>query len=74
MTRADGVWTAAFDPMMHEIPLGTSGDSVTIVQMETGGYSLNGEPITANTVVTAANGTQYQIALDDGQWTATLVP
>ena len=74
LTMADGVWTAAFDPMMHEISLGTSGDSVTIVQMEAGGYSLNGEPITANTVVTAANGTQYRIAPDDGQWTATLVP
>ncbi|MCY4666477.1 MAG: hypothetical protein OXC29_00630, partial [Rhodococcus sp.] len=63
LTMADGVWTATFAPMMHEVQLGRSGDSVTIVQMETGGYSLNGEPITLDTTATASNGATYGIAL-----------
>ena len=59
----DGAWTATFAPAMHEVPLGSSGDSVTIVQMEAGGFSLNGDAITADTTAMASNGATYGVAL-----------
>ena len=63
LTMEDGVWMATFAPAMHEVALGASGDSVTIVQMEAGGFSLNGEAITADTTAMAANGATYGVAL-----------
>ena len=61
LTMAGGVMTTAFDPMLQEIPPGASGDSVMLVHLETGGYSLNGEPITADTAAKASNGATYGI-------------
>ena len=63
LTMEDGVWMATFAPAMHEVALGASGDSVTIVQMEAGGFSLNGEAITADTTAMASNGATYGVAL-----------
>ena len=62
LTLADGAWTAAFDSLIHEVPLGASGDSITIVQMEACGYLLDGEAIAADTTVVASNGATYGIA------------
>ena len=56
-------WTAEFAPNRIDVPLGASGDSVTIVQLETGGYSLDGEMITADTTYTASNGATYGVGL-----------
>ena len=63
LTSVDGAWGANFRPMTHEVPLGSSGDSVTIVQLEAGGYSLNGETITADTTAVASNGATYGVGL-----------
>ena len=52
-TMADGSSMAAFDPRTRDVRLGASGDSVTIVQMEVDGHSLEGERITAHTVYAA---------------------
>ena len=75
LTMADGVWTAAFDPMMIEVALGASGETVTIVQMELGGYSLNGEAITADTTKQASNGATYGVGLgEDGMPMVVYIP
>ena len=75
LTMADDAWTAVFDPMTHNVPLGASGDSVTIVQLELGGYSLNDEPITADTTATATNGATYAVTLgEDGMPVAVYIP
>ena len=63
LTMRNGAWIATFAPMRHIVALGRSGDTVTIVQMETGGFSLNGQPITAATTAMAANGATYGVAL-----------
>ena len=62
LTMEDGVWTATFAPMMMPVMLGNSGESVTIVQLEAGGYSLDGKMITADTTHELTNGATYGIA------------
>ena len=75
LTLADGAWSAAFMPMAIEIPLGMSGDSVTVMTAEGGGVTLDGEPVTAGTRVMADNGATYQAgALPDGTLGAVYVP
>ena len=63
LTLSGGTWTATFAPMMMEVALGASGDSVTLVQEELGGYSLNGESLTADTTAVASNGATYGVTL-----------
>ncbi len=46
-------------PAALSIPLGLSGDTVAIVKNEDGTYSVNGEVLTADTRVMAANGNVY---------------
>ncbi len=50
-------------PPALSIPLGTSGSAVDIVRNEDGTFSVNGEVITAETRVTAANGNVYAAVL-----------
>ncbi len=50
-------------PPALSIPLGTSGSAVDVVRNEDGTFSVNGEVITAETRVTAANGNVYQALL-----------
>ena len=63
LTLTGDTWTAEFAPNMIDLPLGASGDTVTIVQLETGGYSLGGEMIAADTTYTASNGATYGVGL-----------
>ena len=75
LTKADGIWTAVFDPAMHDVPLGASGDRVTAVQLELGGFSLYGKPITADTTTTATNGATYGVMVgEDGMPVAVYIP
>ena len=75
LTMADGVWTAEFDPMPIEVPLGSSGESVTIIQLELGGYSLNGDAVTADTTAMASNGATYGLTVgEDGMPMAVYIP
>ncbi len=60
----------AFQPQPVEITLGTSGDTVTLMTTEGGGFTLNGEPFESGGNVTAGNGGQYTLTLADGSWTA----
>ena len=60
----------AFQPQPVEITLGTSGDTVTLMTTEGGGFTLNGEAFESGGSVTAGNGGQYTLTLADGSWTA----
>ena len=56
----DGTPSAAYVvPAALSIPLGLSEDTVAIVKNEDGTYSVNGEVLTADTRVMAANGNVY---------------
>ncbi len=59
-----------FQPQPVEITLGTSGDTVTLMTAEGGGFTLNGEAFESGGSVTAGNGGQYTLTLAEGNWTA----
>ncbi len=59
-----------FQPQPVEITLGTSGDTVTLMTTEGGGFTLNGEAFASGGNVTAGNGGQYTLTLAEGSWTA----
>ena len=70
-----GSWTAEFVPPAPEVVnLGTSGESRQVSRLEDGGYTVNGQPFTAGSVVTAQNGNSYTLTVSaDGDWSATYV-
>jgi hypothetical protein len=76
LTLSNGVWTAEFiAPDPEPLVLGTSGDAILLQAQENGSYLLDGEPVTASTVVEADNGNQYRLVRgSDGAWTAEFVP
>ncbi len=59
-----------FQPQPVEITLGTSGETVTLMTTEGGGFTLNGEAFESGGNVTAGNGGQYTLTLAEGTWTA----
>ncbi len=61
---------SAFQPQPVEITLGTSGETVTLMTTESGGFTLNGEAFASGGNVTAGNGGQYTLTLAEGTWTA----
>ena len=71
----DGTWAAAFVPTAVPVSLGASGESVTLMTTEAGGYTLDGTAVEAGASLTSTAGERYALALgDDGMWTATHVP
>ena len=58
-----------FQPQAVEVALGESGETVTLMTAEGGGFTLSGEAF-AGGEVTAENGNMYLLALADGTWTA----
>ncbi len=70
-----GVWAATFVPATQTVPLGTSGDSVTLSSTEAGGWSLDGEAVVDGAVTMNAAGESYALAMaEDGTWTAAHRP
>ena len=64
MIADDGMFSAEYVvPPALRIPLGTSGSTVDVVRNEDGTFSADGEVITAETRVTAANGNVYAAVL-----------
>ncbi len=59
-----------FQPQPVEVALGESGENVTLMTTEAGGFTLNGEDFKSGTAVTADNGNMYTLVLADGTWTA----
>ena len=58
-----------FVPQAVEVALGTSGDTLTLMTTEAGGYTLNGEAFASGTEVVAdKNGSAYTLTLDGSNW------
>lgn len=57
-----------------EVALGTSGDTLTLITTEAGGYTLNGEAFASGTDVTASNGSVYTLMLERTKWHAVYKP
>ena len=59
-----------------EVALGSSGESVTLMPTESGGFTLDGTPvISGETMTTSANGNSYTLSMnEDGSWAATYNP
>ena len=74
LTMEGGVWMATFAPAMREVALGASGDSVTIVQMEAGGWAIGGAAVASGGEYATANGTIYILTYANGTWSAALKP
>ena len=60
-----------FEPQAVEVALGTSGDTLTLMTTEAGGFTLNGEAFATGTEVTSQkNGSTYALTLDGTTWKA----
>ena len=77
---ADGMWSAAFQPMSVEVALG-DGSSVTLWTTEAMGFTLDGAAFASGGGVAGgpnpATGANNQYTLtrgEDGTWTAAFVP
>ncbi len=57
-----------------EVALGASGDSLTLMPTEAGGFTLDGEAVASGREVTAANGNVYVLTLADGAVAAAYRP
>ncbi|MDE0102024.1 MAG: hypothetical protein OXN89_06565, partial [Bryobacterales bacterium] len=62
-----------FEPQAVEVALGESGSTVTLMTTQAGGFTLDGEAFEGGEQ-TAENGNVYNLALADGEWSATFVP
>ncbi len=57
-----------------EVALGASGDSITLMPTEAGGFTLDGEAVESGREVTATNGNVYVLTLADGAVAAAYRP
>ena len=72
---ADGKWTATHKGVATRVELGTSGESVTLVRGEDGGYSRDGSAFESGDTVVAAGAGEYRLELGpDGTWRASYIP
>ena len=74
LAMEDGAWTAAFVPMTQDVMLGTSGDTVTLMTVESGGWAMGDSSVADGYMTTAANGNRYTLAMVAGEWKATFQP
>ena len=58
-----------FRPQPIDVPLGNSGDTLTLMTTEDGGFTFDGQPFSGG-VVTTENGNTYMVALESGAWSA----
>ena len=60
-----------FQPEAIEVALGTSGETLTLMTTQPGGYTLNSEAFAPGTEYTAeGNGSTYTLTLDGTAWDA----
>ena len=60
-----------FQPQTIQITLGSSGETVTLMTTQAGGYTRDGQAFSSGTEVTASNGNVYTLTLEGGNWRAT---
>ncbi len=61
---------ASFQPQLVEVTLGASGEKVTLMTTQDGGFTLNGEAFESGKTVTSESGNVYTLLLADGAWNA----
>ena len=75
LTLTGSVWSWEFvEPGAVPVTLGTSGDSVSITQLEDGSYLADGKPLPGDRIVAAANGNRYRLTLTGSVWSWEFVP
>ena len=74
LTFSDGQWTADFQPTQVVVPLGQSGQTVTLVREEDGQYWLGRKVFRDGSTHTLPDGNVYRLTLANGEWTAEFVP
>ena len=75
VTLAGQAWSAEFlPPDAVPVELGTSGDTVSITQLEDRSYLADGQPLGEDMIVTADNSNMYRLTLVDGEWMWEFVP
>ena len=73
--RSLGVWVAEYvAPPPVEVPLGDTGNTVLLERLESGQFSLDGEPIESGDVAAVPGGNRYRFILrSDGSWRTEFV-
>ena len=75
LVQTAGVWSPEYvPPPAISLPLGTSGTTVEITQLEDRSFEVDGNPFPADGIVRAANGSRYQLVLTAGVWDWVFVP
>ena len=75
LTLADGMWSAAFQPMEIMVALGASEESATLMTTEAGGFTLGGEDFASGGTAMTEAGASYTLTLgEDGTWAAAFMP
>ena len=69
-TLTDGNWRADFRTKTTDVGLGISGTTVTVAVAEDGSFSVDDVALVPGGTVTAANGLDYRLTLDNGVWKA----
>ena len=70
----DGVWMASYNQDMQTFALGSSGSSVTLVQIEDKTWWDGDVEIVDGSTVTAENGNVYTVTMEDGAWSSAYMP
>ncbi len=74
LALADGSWTATFVPVVVDVALGLSGDTVTVTMLEDRSYEAGGEALMDGDQRSASNGNVYSLMMADGAWAAMYEP
>ncbi len=70
-TLTDGNWRADFRTKTTDVDLGISGTTVTVAVAEDGSFSVDEAALVPGGTVTATNGLDYRLTLDNGVWKAS---
>ena len=75
LTLVDGNWSATFQSAEVTVALGGSGETVTLMTTEAGGYTLDGAEVGDGSLAMSSVGESYTLALGaDGTWSAAHQP
>ncbi len=67
---SDGTWTAVPLESTLQVPLGDSGEMVSLNLLPNGTYTHDGRPVTVGYLVTSSSGARYELTETDGRWSA----
>ena len=69
LTLASGTWSAEYvPPEPSTVPLGTSGDALSVTRKEDGSYQAGDTTFESGDVLAASNGNMYRLTFKDEGW------